>query len=70
MTGPDPVATERPFLLPTESIERADARIRLSCLGMRAADIEPFARALLLDLGVPDDVIRAYSEAMERGEAY
>ena len=36
---------------------------------MRAADIEPLARALLLDLGVPDDVIRAYSEAVERGKA-
>ena len=70
MTGPDPAVTERAFLLPTESIERADARIRLSCLGMRAADIEAYARALLVDLGVPDDVIRAYSQAVERGEAY
>jgi hypothetical protein len=70
MTGPYPAVAEHPTLQLTESIERADARIRLSCLGMRAADIEPFARALLVDLGVPVDAIRGYCEAMERGEAY
>jgi len=71
MIGPDPAAVSDRSLPPRrDQIERADARIRLSAWGMRAAEIEPLARELLSDLRVPDGVICDYCQAVERGETF
>ena len=53
-----------------DQIERVDTRVRLSCMGMCAAEIEPLAHELLSGLRVPPAVIRDYSRAVERGEAF
>ena len=53
-----------------DQIERVDTRVRFSCMGMSAAEIEPLAHELLSDLGVPRPVLRDYSRAVEQGEAF